>query len=106
MEEVQYVRKKILEYDRVDLSEHARRRAKLRGIKPDKIVENIKKANILGVRPNDNPNVDISYSETYLILIKSDTSEHYYIPIYFLDDCILVTTVLKLSESNTDLLEW
>jgi len=106
MEGVEYVRSRLDDCDRIDLSGHAEERAELRGIDPEKVVSAVEEQEILGVRPNSNPNVEIDYSETYLVLIQSEDSELFYLPVYFTGDSALITTVLKLSESNLDVSEW
>jgi hypothetical protein len=106
MVDVQYVVSRLEDSERIELSGHAERRAKLRGIDPVRVVSVLEEGEVLGARPNDNPNVEIDYSETYLVLIRSQGSEFYYLPVYFKKDRALVTTVLKLSESNIQLLEW
>ena len=106
MDSLNHVLEKISEADEVEISAHAERRAKIRGIKPERVLEAIRKGELLGALPNENPNVEIKYSESYLVLIKSEPNELFYLPIYFMEDKILITTVLKFSESNIDLEEW
>jgi len=106
MGSLNHVLEKISEINEVELSVHAERRAKIRGIKPERVLEAVKKGELLGVLPNENPNVEIKYSESYLVLIKSDSNELFYLPVYFTGDKVLITTVLKFSESNIDLEEW
>jgi hypothetical protein len=104
--DAEYLRFKIDKYEKIRLSTHAKHRAELRGIKPEKISSALKNGDILSGRTKNNPNTGIDYSETYLVLISSRGSELYYLHIYFTGDTVLVTSVLKLSESNFDLLEW
>jgi hypothetical protein len=106
MGRLNHVLEKISEADEIELSAHAERRAKIRGIKPERVLEAVRKGELLGALPNENPNVEIKYSESYLVLIKSASNELFYLPVYFKGDKLLITTVLKFSESNIDLEEW
>lgn len=106
MKDLDYVVSRIKKASSIELSEHAEKRADIRGIEPEKIRSTLENGDILGFRSNNNPNVGIEYSETYLVLTQSQDSELYYLPVYFTGDSVLVTTVLKLSESNLDVLEW
>lgn len=105
MDRLNHVLEKISEADEVELSAHAGR-AKIRGIKPERVLEAVRKGELLGALPNENPNVEVKYSESYLVLIKSASNELFYLPVYFKADKLLITTVLKFSESNIDLEEW
>ncbi|PSH01281.1 MAG: hypothetical protein BRC26_03890 [Nanohaloarchaea archaeon QH_8_44_6] len=106
MEDTNYVKNKIREHNEISLSRHARKRAEIRGIEPKRVQKVIREGDIIGVKRNDNPNTDIEYSETYLVLISSEKDEFFYLPIYFRSSEVLITTVLKFSDSNTGLSEW
>ncbi|MDY6788684.1 MAG: DUF4258 domain-containing protein [Candidatus Nanohaloarchaea archaeon] len=101
-----YVRERIKNCDKIELSTHAKKRAALRGIEIDQIRNALEEGELLGVRDNYNPNVDIEYEEAYIALITSSSGECYGLPIYFQQRRALITTVLKLSKPNLEILEW
>lgn len=101
-----YLNSRFDEVGEIRISEHAKDRAKLRGIDEERVKSALLNGDILGAKPNENPNVGIDYVETYLVLIASEGSEMYYLPVYFMEEYALVATVLKFSESKGDLLEW
>lgn len=103
---ISYLESRLSEVDDIVFSRHAERRASMRGLDTEVAVSALSNGDILGVKKNDNPNVAIEFVESYLVLLESDSGELFYLPIYFRDGEALITTVLKLSESNIGLLEW
>lgn len=71
-DKIVYIKKKLEQISYIDISDHAIKRASLRGIEPEKIRKSLYNGEIIGVRDNENPNLEIEYRESYKVLIQSN----------------------------------
>ncbi|MFB6089297.1 MAG: hypothetical protein ABEK36_05955 [Candidatus Aenigmatarchaeota archaeon] len=101
MDHSEYVRDKIKKYGTENIkwvSKGKKKRVKDKhGIKPDKIVNLLKKGNFIECFPNERARNKFDYEESFIVRIEKSRKYYYEIPIYFIskENKIIIATAYK-----------